>query len=411
MSNDDPVRDATATIQGYVYQFDSTILSLCSLSPSAFLDIERIEDFDIVTADITELFQCKYYEATRLTNATIRDAILPMLRGFLKLPTRDRSRRRFHLYGYFKDSTPGDSTLTPDQLKSALTRRKTVATNTTPQYVRVDLQKELGATDDEIQGFARQLTIHVSDRADEHRRQTIDALRETCKVSQIEAELYVYPTARTLISTMACNSDLSKRRLSRADFLANISPSKALFNHWSLREDGEKAYCMRIRREYFSAQNVDPIQRVFIVDASLQGSDTDLLALCHTLHRKWSSHAVRRKPDCERYAPTLFVRDLPEARLVALKTSLHNHGVRFVDGYPFRGAAFSPEHLFSPQSYANKLSLRMVSSRDDLSAALDAIKGDRIAYDFYATRPTEPMSNLTWVSLPATSVHAIQNII
>ncbi|MBU4230704.1 MAG: hypothetical protein KKG88_10430 [Proteobacteria bacterium] len=411
MTINDQTRDATATILGYIYQFDATILTLCASSNSAIVDIEAIEDFDISTSDFTELFQCKYYEATRLTPATIRDAILPMLKGFLRLNTTERSRRWFHLYGFFKDSTPGDSTLTLNQLKGALTRRGTVIKGKETTYIKVDLQKELNATDEELSSFVSQLSIKVTVKADEHRRQTIEALRHICKVSHAEAELYVYPTARTLISTIACSPNLSDRRLTREKFVAQISPSRALFNQWSLREHGEKAYCIRIRKEYFTERNVDPTHRVFIIDGSLQGTDSDLLSLCHTLRKKWSSHAVRRKPDSERYIPTLFVRDMSEARIVTLKTSLHNDDVRFVDGYPFLGASFSPEHLCTPQTFTNQISLRIISSRDELSSVLKVLRGQCIIYDFYATAPTEPLHNGKWVSLPTTSLNSIDAII
>jgi len=411
MSTIDPGRDATASIQGYMFQFDSTILALCALPPSASLDIEGIEDFDIETSDITDLFQCKYYEATRLTPATIRDAILPMIMGFLKLPPEDRRRRRFHLYGYFKDSAQGESSLSLNKLKETLTRRETVTSGDGRHYVTVDIRKEIGATDDDLSTFANQLTIHLTAKADEHRKGTIDSLRQLCGVSSVEAELYLYPTARTLVSTMACKADPSERRLSRASFVAHISPSKALFNHWSLREHGERAYCSNMRREYFSERNVEAVQRVFVVDATLPFNEDDLISLCHTLCFKWSSHSVRRKPDSERYAPTLFLRDLPAAELISLKKTLREDGVHFVDGYPFLGSDFAPDHLFTPQTYANQLSLRIISSHEELWKALNSIRGQRIVYDFYASKPASPLSICRWVSLPTKTVKAIEKII
>lgn len=411
MSDVDPARDATATIQGYIFQFDATILTLCKLTGNVTIDIEVIEDFDIATSAVTELFQCKYYEATRLTPATIRDGILPMLKGFLKLPPQDRPRRRFHLYGYFKDSTPGDQILDSDGVKAALTRREGITKGKTTHYVTHDIQEELGATDDEIQMFARQLTIHVTGKVDDHRRQTIEALKQSCGVSAVEAELYVYPTARTIISTIACDADPTKRRLSRTEFITRISPNRALFNHWSLREHGEADYCSRIRREYFSQRNIDATHRVFIVDATLASSDAELLSLCHALRRKWSSHGMRRRPDDERYTPILYIRDLPQERLVTLKTSLHHDAARFVDGYPFLGSTFTTDHLLIPQTFANQLSLRLVNSREELSMALTSIRGERIAYDFYSTSPADTLPGCKWVSLPVTSARSIESII
>jgi hypothetical protein len=111
MSIDNVNRDASATIQGFLYQFDATILSILELQEDDSLTIEGIEDFDVFSKDMSELFQCKYYEATRLTRSTIRDAIMPMLKGFLLLDGKERTIRRFHLYGHFKDSAPEERTL------------------------------------------------------------------------------------------------------------------------------------------------------------------------------------------------------------------------------------------------------------------------------------------------------------
>jgi hypothetical protein len=411
MSVTDLTRDATATIQGYVFQFDSTILSLCNLPPGSSLDVEGIEDFDVIKADMAELFQCKYYEATRLTPATLRDAVLPMLKGFLKLNSTERHGRRFHLYGYFKDSIPGDSQVTLTQLQQALTRRETISTSSHSRYREVNIQDELGATDTELQQFADQLTIHITGKAADHRQKTIDTLRRTCSVSSPEAQLYVYPSARTLVSTIACEADIAKRRISRTDFISQIFPSRAVFNHWMLREQGEQAFCRAMRHEYFSDRNVDAVHRAFIVDASLLATDAECLALCHTLRHKWSSHQVRRKPDAERYAPMVIFRDLPSSRLIALKCALQNDGACFVDGYPFLGAPFSPEHALRPQTFENKLSLRILASIEELSRVFTSIRGEKVAFDFYRIDPTEAIEKCKWVSLPATNVSLIQNII
>jgi len=411
MNDSNQSRDASATIQGYLFQFDATILSLCSIAEDAIIDIEGIEDFDVVSSDIKELFQCKYYEATRLTSATIRDGILPMLKGFLKLPQTERPRRRFHLYGYFRDSARGDTCLDPERLKTALTHREAVKNGQTMRFVAHDLQKELQATDDDIKSFANQLTIHVTGKAEDHRRETMAALQRLCGLSATEIELYTYPTARTLISSIACNANPSERRLSKIEFISRISPSKALFNHWSLREHGETAYCSRIRSEYFSHRNIDAIHRIFILDARLASENAEIQSLCHAIRAKWSSHAMRRKPDKERYVPILFIRNLAPERMVDLKGSLHQDGVRFVDGYPFLGSTFTVDNFLTPQTFENNLSLRLLSSQEELSKTLSAIRTERIVYDFYSSSPADSLPNSKWISVPVKSIGSIEKII
>lgn len=54
--------DAVSTIKGYYYQFDYYILQFLRLTnDDDAVRIEGIEDVDIITEDITNAVQCKYY--------------------------------------------------------------------------------------------------------------------------------------------------------------------------------------------------------------------------------------------------------------------------------------------------------------------------------------------------------------
>ncbi len=97
-------REATATIRGYMYQFDASILAVLGATKSELITVEGVEDFDVLT-DETQIYgQVKYYEAQKLTDSTLRDAILPMMTGFLRYPADVRLRKKYVLYGYFRDS-------------------------------------------------------------------------------------------------------------------------------------------------------------------------------------------------------------------------------------------------------------------------------------------------------------------
>ena len=153
-------RDATATIRGYMYQFDATIRAILKLSADEYLDVEGIEDFDIGGDDPTDLFQCKYYAAKRLTPAELRNAVLPMLKGYLTLDASARKTRCFHLYGHYKDSSYGVSHPTLQELQAALVQRKRVPRVGGKTQTQVtNLQPTLGATDADLRGL-REETDH-----------------------------------------------------------------------------------------------------------------------------------------------------------------------------------------------------------------------------------------------------------
>lgn len=410
---DTPNREATASIRGYHYQFDATISAILALKDQDTLTIEGIEDFDVDRGDLSELFQCKYYAAQKLTPATIRDAILPMLKGFITVDNPAKKERRYHLYGHFKDAQPGEKTLTLAELKESLVRRERLPDSSGGNKTEIiDIQAELAATDADLTIFAERLTIHTGADFEEHKASVAKALTLAFKVSAEEAEGYLYPTAFTLVSGMASNPDKQQRSISRATFILRVRPSQAIYNAWTLREKGVTAYCTAIRRKYFSDNNVDAVHRFFVIETTPDIAEATFLHLLRTLQRKWSSYRSRRKPNAERYAPFVYLRQMLPDRLAALKHLLQAEGAYFVDGYAFMGAQFSLEQLRTPQTYANKLSLRFVNSDADLMRSLGGNQGGCAIYDFFLNRRTEGFSDSQHVvAIPVTSIEMIPQIL
>ncbi|KMS52437.1 hypothetical protein [Sphingobium cupriresistens] len=78
------LREATATIRGYIYQFDASILAVLAATSGQEVTVEGVEDFDVLSDEADTYGQVKYYEAQKLTDSTLRDAIVPMIEGFLR---------------------------------------------------------------------------------------------------------------------------------------------------------------------------------------------------------------------------------------------------------------------------------------------------------------------------------------
>ena len=116
-------REASATIRGYIFQFDATIRKILASNAGDLCTVEDVEDFDIHTSALSSFFQCKYYAAQKLTPSTLRDAILPMLKNYVGLNPTERVNKRYHLYGHFKESSYVDNDITAETLKTILVRR------------------------------------------------------------------------------------------------------------------------------------------------------------------------------------------------------------------------------------------------------------------------------------------------
>lgn len=408
-------REATATIRGYVYQFDATILKILRLQGTETLLIEGVEDFDISKPGTTDYFQCKYYASQHLTDSTTRDCILPMLKNFIL--SGSKRRDQYHLYGHFKDAEPEDRTLTIEDLKRILVRKEQtkspphLKTSESVRYKTVNVQQEIGATDDDLHNFSQSLTIHICASYEEHKTQVVDILIDTLRISPTEAKEFSYPTALTLVSDAASKKATADRKISRDEFLKKLIPSVSLHNIWLLKEKGETAYCKELRRQHFSAQNIDTADRLFVIEIPNGSENSHILDLVHTIINKWSSHSVRRKPDNERYAPYLMLRNISEENLSLLRTSLYGDGVRFVDGYPFRGANFCHEDLSSPQTYENGISLRLTYDIDNFFLSSSRRRRRKIIYQFFFEDKIDISKNCSHISMPITSIGMVKNII
>ena len=75
-------RSATATIKGYFYQFDQTIVRLLEATKHGSITVEGVEDIDLDDGGASAFVQCKYYEGTEYNHSVIKEAVVHMLRHF-----------------------------------------------------------------------------------------------------------------------------------------------------------------------------------------------------------------------------------------------------------------------------------------------------------------------------------------
>lgn len=405
-------REASATIRGYIYQFDATIRKILASSAGDLCTVEGVEDFDIHASDLSSYFQCKYYAAQKLTSSTLRDAILPMLKNYVSLNLTERSNKRYFLYGHFKKSSYASGDITLGILKTILVRREKLQEESGRNSYRIiNVQDEICATDDDLEGFVLQFSLEFCPEYEEHKKTVISELGSTIRVSQFEAESYIYPSALTLISTLACKETVEDRTITKEAFLQKVLPNRALYSLWSLREKSQRAYCREMRSRYFSKVNIEPEARLFILEFPEGTPETDIRQTLLVIRRKWSSHMVRRKPDRERYAPYIFLSKTPLEQLANIKKTLHQEGCVFLDGYPFQESDFSVASISQQQTYQNKISLRFINSEDDLRSCLPAIEQPRSIYQFFIESPLNIEEEIAQVCIPITSPIMIADIV
>jgi hypothetical protein len=118
MANTNP-RSADASIAGYLYQFDKSILELLKSSDAATVVIEGYEDVDLRSPGPIVAIQCKYHESGTFSLKKIRDPLLAMLKTF-----DEGHEFQYRLYGHYGQQVEEiPKSLTLEELKEALTKR------------------------------------------------------------------------------------------------------------------------------------------------------------------------------------------------------------------------------------------------------------------------------------------------
>ena len=404
-------REASATIRGYIYQFDATIRKILASGVGDLCTVEGVEDFDIHAYDFSSYFQCKYYAAQKLTASVLRDSILPMLKNYVGLNLSERSKKRYILYGHFKESSYAKSDITSETLKTILVRKEKLQDGAEAAFRTINVQDEIGATYDDLEGFVLQFSLELCSEYEQHKKTVVGELGSTLSVSQFEAESYIYPSALTLISTLACKKTVENRTISKEVFLQKVQPNRALYCLWSLREKSQRAYCREMRSRFFSKVNIEPEARFFILEFPEGTLETNIRQTLLVIRKKWSSHMARRKPDRDRYAPYIFLSKTPPEQLANIKKTLHQEGCVFLDGYPFQESDFSVVSISQQQTYQNKISLRFLNSEDDLRSCLAALERPRLIYQFFIDNPINIEEEVTQVCIPITSPIMIADIV
>lgn len=411
----DKRREATASIRGYLYQLDATLLEILNADLDDKIVIEGIEDFDRYSNDEVTYSQVKYYAGKELTNSVLREPLFKLFQHFLKLDAASRKSRKYVLYGFYADVKISTDELTLDRFKEAME----VGEYITDAQGNKRLQKKSlidpsTMPDVLINEFCKAFRIELSKEYLEHRQSLIVAVQRAQGVSLLEAEGFHYPRAFDFIAAISTKTDHLDRTTSLRALKAHLAGTQAVHSRWLLREKDEAEYGRYMRRLYFAPNNSAGVVRAFVLDVTNAGSS----AICDQLRevaRKWSSANSKTTPNAERYAPFIVLRNATAKLVSDVKDELFSTGTGFVDGFPYKGSPFRVEHINTAQTIERPIAIRFAEDVDQLLEALDEI-GRKLChlYDFFLEQPLQVKSIGTktqMFSIPIDDISIIKKII
>ena len=369
-------RTAVDTITGYYYQFNYYTLKLLSLENlDDTVCIEAIEDVDIHAQGKITAVQCKYYAKTEYNHSVIAPAIRLMLSHFKENPST-RNTLTYKLYGHFET---GQRKLSSNSISIEFLKNKFLSY--TKDGVKHKHHIELGLSDAELQQFVNHLYVDVNAAEfSTQEKEIITTLKSMFHCNLFEAEYYYYNNTLRVIKQLATEQDITKRSISKRNFLSAINQKQPLFESWYIEYRGLVEYCRAIKQEYFSQVNISPYARFFLIECDGRISVQQIKSLLLKISKNWSKLS---KNEVRPFCPYVYLHGISEPEIIDIKRALQNDGIYFVDGYDFKGAGFSPKSIVRKPSAHNEIKLKFITEIHQIADVLNSISTTRIIYQFY----------------------------
>jgi hypothetical protein len=370
-------RTAIDTIKGYFYQFDHAIAKLLDLEQGTdTITVEGIEDIDVNADKEETAIQCKYYAKTEYNHSVIAKPIRLMLNHYKEVIGGNQKKINYKIYGHFhsgqnKLTLPIDATFLKDSFLTYTENR-----------VKYFHHNDLNLTEKDLADFLSLLTVDIS--ALEYQAQLskiFTLLTSQLGCNTFEAEHFYYNNALKVIKDIAVEGKLANRKISKETFIAKINFKRVLFNEWFIKYKGENKLFADLRRQYFTALNISPFERFFIIEVPVVNYlRSELKDLLFTISRKWAKLSSREPAP---FCPYIYLHNLSKAELIEVKKELVSEGFMFSDGFDFEGADFNPKAVSKQVGPANQIKLKILNTMPYIDITIKEITKTKEIYQFY----------------------------
>jgi hypothetical protein len=343
-------RAADATIKGYYYQFDTSILKLLELRTNVdTITIEGIEDIDINTATDATTIQCKYLSKPRFINSAVREPITLMLDHFVNPATPNNYN--YVLYAHFENETPGsEPTIDLAKLKEILTY--------TENKVEKQHHTDNGITDPKLNAFIKQFKFVFGKEFGIQQQEVIQKLKTKFNCSDFEADTLYYNNALRIVIDKAIKKTTSQRVISKADFITGIDCSKKLFNEWFIKLRSKKEYLKLAAQGLKTTRALDPIRtKVIVIGNEILTADNSELPIESFIENLVSKY-YKLNSALRNAKPLTVVLDCDSTTLISIKRVLINIELSFNDGHEeihFSSHFFNKEPVINTTTNAAKI--------------------------------------------------------
>ena len=358
-------RTADYTIQGFLYQFNKTLLEILKAPEDSSVTVEGvIEDIDILAPSETTAIQCKYHETQQSFSLSL--LYEPLLQMMVHLKNNPDAKITYILYGYFPNKSPGDKyPLKKEDLGQIISTKN-------QKY-----KKYVSALKD---GFNEEAFLSsVSIEFGKHMDTLIKDVQATlvdAGISIDDVEQIAYPNAINEIATISCRHDAAERNVRKADLIAKLNKIKTTaISRWTLALKTRKKLLTARKKQLKPHLDINARDRHFIISqTSLEDFNSNIvLFITDYLNKYHFKPAHIRTP--------LFCLDCPNNMFSDIRFRLHQKGIIVEDG--MIGDFFDEQRFFRDpmtrkrprQDMEREFHIRLIRHADH-SGVLKQKKGD-----------------------------------
>ena len=309
-------RTADYTIQGFLYQFNKTLLEILKAQEDSVITIEGIiEDIEIAEDDLITAIQCKYHESNNsFTLSAIYKPLLQMMHHF---HLNSHGKVSYVLFAHF----PG----LPD---------KTITVN------KAELQTILESNNKEFKGYVDELKGKIDldefltkfstlvGPAFENLVTDVCVLLKENGISDTDVETLAYPNAIHLIAQLSIQHDAARRKITKKEFLSRLHQIKTTaISQWTLSLKTRKALLTERRKQMKSNLAKNARLRYFLIHADkLQEFESQVVMFIGDYLEKYHFKSAHLKTP-------VFCLDTTDELFKTIQLRLFQKGIITNDGY------------------------------------------------------------------------------
>lgn len=216
-------RSADYTIQGFIYQFNKTLLEILNSDEDSEICIEGIiEDIDIISGGSTKAIQCKYHESQETFQLSlIYKPLLQMMNHYLENSSKNIE---YKLFAFFPNETPQTSyDITNQQIEQVLQSQNQI-------YEKL-IKKIKGKIN--IEEFLSRFSLEFGDSLSMLTEKVMHSLNEN-DLELEDIETLYYPNAIQKIADLSIQHSVDDRKINKLVLISHLKQvKKTAITRWT----------------------------------------------------------------------------------------------------------------------------------------------------------------------------------